>query len=582
MKVPGKLSFSDLIIPLCLGIMVLAVYIYTLCPTVYLIDSGELAAVSYTLGIAHPTGYPLYTLFSYFFARAPGEPIVNVNVFSAVLSMIATLLMYMIAHRLTRDKIAALLPALLFAFAPTIWRISITNEVYPLTAVFAVLILLLLRHASNTRMLCLLLYCIGLAFTNHIIIFSIALPVIIYLFITRHPAFRHIFYGMILCLLGLSLYIYLIARYAGGAVLAWGGTNNIERLLWHITGKQYQVWMFTLSPGEIFNNFIRGLGMIARNFLYLFLIPVITGIIHLYRTERSTFWLYCSIIAVNFLYAVNYSIPDIESYYIPAFCVLVIVSIHGFTRLQRYVKWYTVLPAGILLMLVNYNACSLRHTTFADDFSRAHFEPLPPNSLVICTFWDIYSPDLYFHHVKARRTDLVIIDKELLRRTWYIHYLECAYPAFYAQVQPAVKAYLPELIKFEYGKPYNPQVIQARYIQMLQTFIQTHLQTNDVYLVMPYPDNDLCQIKYEYPLVPYGFVIKIQKDSTSFHPFDFSRVTIHNPVCAYDERLIHNRDLVSRMVQGNINYMMQHNDTTAVRNAQLWLNDFNTGKASIK
>ncbi|MBN2620195.1 DUF2723 domain-containing protein [candidate division WOR-3 bacterium] len=574
MKASGTFSFSDIIIPLCMGITVLAVYIYTLCPTVYLIDSGELAAVSYTLGIAHPTGYPLYTLISYLFARAPGEPIVNANIFSAALSVIAALLMYAIARRLTRDRMAALLPALLFAFAPTIWRISITNEVYPLTAVFTVLILLLLQKTSSMRRAYILLYCIGLAFTNHIIIFSIALPVIIYLLITRRPAFKHIFYGIILCLLGLSLYIYLIARYAGSAVLAWGGTYNVERLLWHITGKQYQVWMFTLSMNEILNNFVQGLGMIARNFLYVFLIPVIAGFIHLYRTARSSFWLYTSIVAINFLYAVNYSIPDIESYYIPAFCALVIVSIHGLARAQRYLKWYTVLPAGILIMLVNHNACSLRHTTFADDFSRAHFEPLPANSLVICTFWDIYSPALYFQHVKDQRTDLVIIDKELLRRTWYIHYLKRTYPAFYAQGQSAIEAYLPELMKFEYGEPYNPQVIQTRYIQMLQTFIVTHLTANDVYLVMPYPDNDLCQIKFEYPLVPYGFVFRIQKDTTSFHPFDFSRVTIHNPVHAYDERLIHNRDLVKRMVQGNISYMMQHNDTTAAIKAQQWLTDF--------
>ncbi|MEW6679624.1 MAG: DUF2723 domain-containing protein [bacterium] len=38
------------------------VYLHTLTPTVEFHDSGELISVAYTLGIAHPPGYPLYTL----------------------------------------------------------------------------------------------------------------------------------------------------------------------------------------------------------------------------------------------------------------------------------------------------------------------------------------------------------------------------------------------------------------------------------------------------------------------------------------------------------------------------------------
>lgn len=36
-------------------------YLLTLSPTAYWGDSGELATVAYTLGIAHPSGYPTYT-----------------------------------------------------------------------------------------------------------------------------------------------------------------------------------------------------------------------------------------------------------------------------------------------------------------------------------------------------------------------------------------------------------------------------------------------------------------------------------------------------------------------------------------
>src|SRR5437667_87566 len=54
-----------------LAVIALAMYVRTLCPTVNFIDSGELATDLYTLGIAHPTGYPFFTLVGYAFSHLP-------------------------------------------------------------------------------------------------------------------------------------------------------------------------------------------------------------------------------------------------------------------------------------------------------------------------------------------------------------------------------------------------------------------------------------------------------------------------------------------------------------------------------
>jgi len=53
------------------GFVVFIVYLFTLAPSVVQIDSGELAAVQATLGIAHPTGYPLFTIIGYIFSLIP-------------------------------------------------------------------------------------------------------------------------------------------------------------------------------------------------------------------------------------------------------------------------------------------------------------------------------------------------------------------------------------------------------------------------------------------------------------------------------------------------------------------------------
>src|ERR1051325_1763752 len=54
-----------------ISLAALAVYILTLCPTTDFIDAGELTTVAATLGIAHPTGYPLFSIAGWLFAHLP-------------------------------------------------------------------------------------------------------------------------------------------------------------------------------------------------------------------------------------------------------------------------------------------------------------------------------------------------------------------------------------------------------------------------------------------------------------------------------------------------------------------------------
>ena len=76
MKIDVNFSNRKLELIIAFGISIVAfiVYVRTLCPTVDFIDSGELATVAYTLGIAHPTGYPLFTLVGWIFSHRHRAP----------------------------------------------------------------------------------------------------------------------------------------------------------------------------------------------------------------------------------------------------------------------------------------------------------------------------------------------------------------------------------------------------------------------------------------------------------------------------------------------------------------------------
>jgi hypothetical protein len=553
-------------------LVVLVFYLYTLCPDVYLIDSGELATVSYTLGIAHPTGYPLYTLISYFFAHLPGEPIRNLNLLSAIFSVAAVALVHLTARRVTNNAALSIITAALFAFSPTVWKTSITNEVYPLTGLFAVLVIYLLHRESSERMFYMIMYAMGLALTNHIIFFSLAVPVFLYLLFVYRPGLNQVLIGILFLIVGLTLYVYIVARTIGGAEIAWGNTYNLQRLFWHVTGKQYQVWMFNLSPGEIWHNFINGLNILSRDFLYLLIIPSLAGFVVLFRNDRKKFWLLLSILILNVLYTINYSIPDIAPYYIPSLAVLILTLAYGLTVWRKVLKPYIILPSALIIPLINYGSCTLRNNTFGLDFGRAHAAQLPDSSLLITTHWDVYSPLMYLRHVKGWRNDLVIIDKALLRRTWYIDYIKQEHPQFYDKVRSPINPYLIELNKFECGRPYTPSIIQMRFLNLIQSFFDVRMNKG-VFLSVPWPDQDLNKVHPEYTRLPCGLTFAVTAD-TSVPLYDFTHLNLTKPPVINDDRIEVNLAIVRRMLAVNLQYLTAIGRTKEAAEARTILETF--------
>ncbi|MBS1716095.1 MAG: DUF2723 domain-containing protein, partial [Armatimonadetes bacterium] len=61
----------------------LAVYLRTVCHSIPFGDGGELGGAAYTLGITHPSGYPIFTLLTFALTHlldiVPGAPIYKAN-----------------------------------------------------------------------------------------------------------------------------------------------------------------------------------------------------------------------------------------------------------------------------------------------------------------------------------------------------------------------------------------------------------------------------------------------------------------------------------------------------------------------
>ena len=77
----------------------LTVFLPFVCPTVYVGDSGELITACYGLGIAHPPGYPLFTLLGKLFTFLPLASIAfRVNIMAVFFGSLACTVLFILLN----------------------------------------------------------------------------------------------------------------------------------------------------------------------------------------------------------------------------------------------------------------------------------------------------------------------------------------------------------------------------------------------------------------------------------------------------------------------------------------------------
>ncbi|HRU39848.1 MAG TPA: DUF2723 domain-containing protein, partial [Candidatus Goldiibacteriota bacterium] len=87
------------IIVLASSFAVFCAFLLTSSSTIYTGDSGQVAAAAATLGISHPPGYPLYSLFGKVFSILPaGDIAFRLNIMSAFFMSLFVALFFLAAR----------------------------------------------------------------------------------------------------------------------------------------------------------------------------------------------------------------------------------------------------------------------------------------------------------------------------------------------------------------------------------------------------------------------------------------------------------------------------------------------------
>ncbi|MGA9771003.1 MAG: DUF2723 domain-containing protein [Blastocatellia bacterium] len=419
---------------------------------------------------------------------------------------------------------------LLFACSRTLWAYATIAEVYTLNTLLIIFIVLMMfrwRRASieaqsrdgkttprkPDRWLNLAALTFGLAMGVHHVTVAVLLPAFaVLVYTTEGISFftgRRLLKAALFAFAGLSIYLYLPLAASRSPVMNWGDPRTIDQFWWHVTGRQYQVF---LSPSlkTMLGQFSTFLKLTAREFNFVWL-PVglglaLAGFVALFRRDRAAFLFLALVIAGDLAYALNYDIAeDKDAYYLPAFTAMAIAAGFGAVWLIRSIRLpekFTVAVALIVLAAVpitafasniSYNNRSRYY--IAQDYVENILSTIEPGGMLLTFDWQVYSSMFYLREIEHRRTDVIAIDINQLRRLWYFEYLSRTYPEMIESARDKVDAFLEDLRNWER----NPDIydrdrslnerISARFYDMIRAFVTNQLQTAPVYITQEIATN---------------------------------------------------------------------------------------------
>lgn len=558
------------------GIISLFFYLFTISPTVLQTDAGELAAVQVTLGIAHPTGYPLYTIIGYLISLIPlpFSKIFQLNLLAAIycstavsvftytfaiilnnLNFFKTIKQKKLKQKETKVRknlkvnnltvqfendnsykiITAVAAVLILAFSKTFWMQSTSVEVYSFQLLLFSLIILSLINAfiksdkSKVVSKYWLMFAVFLAlgFSNHMTTLLI-IPGAAYLYFVKNgfnkKSIKQIFFMLLVFLPILVLtYSYLPIRASQNPVLNWGNPIDLEKIIRHVTGKQYQVWIFSSidAAKKQLNYFLINL---PKEF-YISSLLILFGIWISFKEFKKLFMFLLIVFLSTVLYGINYEINDIDAYFLLAYISLAFFGLLGIQKLYQYSlnhKIKPIFPISILSLFLifqfahNFSKVDQNHNYTYEDYTKTLLKSLPQNSIVFSYQWDYFiSASYYFQFVEDIRRDVIVIDKELLRRSWYYHQLKTNHPEILNDLKPEVTGFLTALKPFEMGKVFNPNVLENYYRKIMTGLIEKNINNHDYFIAPEIVDGEMKRGEFNLPngysLVPYLFLYKVVK-----------------------------------------------------------------------
>lgn len=373
-------------------------YLFTATPTFYWRDGAEFQTVGFTLGIAHPSGFPLYSIVAKLFTMLPmGSVAFKVTLLSAVFGgltatlvyfIVGTILKYFSTEQGAQEKpiqFIALSAALLFSFSNALWENSNIPEVYTLINAFTALFILISvcrvvgspdASEGGLRSLFFFAFLFGLSLGAHSVEI-LYLPVLLVLFYSlwlrpiRLKVPKYGFLILFFLILGFSVYLYLPIRASQEPYFNWGDPQTLRQFLTHVTDRKDQKVHFAIprAASVLLPQILNYSRFYPSNFSILGIGLGLSGLIYLIRRNKKIAFILAGFFFPPFIFFIRFW-GDSSNYLsgLLVFTVLIGVGsgwaysavlrlIRGF-RLSSSAVWifWTALAMNILILSISHLA----------------------------------------------------------------------------------------------------------------------------------------------------------------------------------------------------------------------------------
>lgn len=523
---PSLSEHSLSIYALAIGALFAVLYYLTMYTSVGPGDSGEVMTAAYNFSVAHPPGFPLYILIGWLWSNIVviGEVAWRLNLLSVVCgASVCAFSFIAIVHLLRKFRLdqktaihAALVSALVLGAGNTLWHWSRVAEVYSLNSLLiaALLAFILSRKSFSRRELVIAGVLFGLGLAVHYSSTLFIVPMLLaWLWSELRPlrakapakakakkkrsAVQAVsgprWSGRLLrssaigigAALATSLVLYAMLIPASGSerMPNWGNPADVQRLVWHVSAKQFSVNLGLDSADQIGERVGPGLLLWWKEFTPLgFLVGLFGWGVLAYRRSPWA-WGIAGTVFLTFLYNTLYyiDVQDRESYHLPLYICSALAIAFGLAELfrripaklvadnRRYPEYLLGIVPAVAFVIIQFSGADHSGHTYHRDFVRNTLEALPDNALVLTEEFELYSPYMYQRSVEGRWAEPVVIDLLLWKdRPWYVENIKHRFPELTAQWQPALDKFLQELYVFERGDLNDTRNIAAYYKQVLE------------------------------------------------------------------------------------------------------------------
>lgn len=425
--------------PWVVGLLAFLVYLVTACPTVYFGDSGELIAAAESLGVAHPPGYPLYTLLGRVALLLPvGEAAWRMNVMSAVFGALACAFVAGLVQRWTNSIVSAVGAGLGLAVAYDVWVVATVAEVYTLHLFLIASLLLLadrVHDATQTRSLrrWLLLAAVVLGVgLSHRPTILLALPAAAVLAngwckprreLLRAGLATWAAVAVIAAGIPLVAYGSLLMRAAAEPVANWGRLDDLAGLIGHVTTRSYRFyvlgaagWLRPDGWARIVSMLWGGFGYVGLPLALLGTVGALSGRPQARRRPGAAVVLLGS---AWLLFGLSYGTEDVEVLFLPVFLATALGAGLGLAAIRAVggrdrAGGVATAAVGAALVLgplaMNLGAANLRNVTAGADYGRDMLATVPRGGVLFVEGDDAFLL-AYLQQVLGERGDVTVYDR---------------------------------------------------------------------------------------------------------------------------------------------------------------------------